>query len=216
MDKVIAFIHFIFGQLLVTPIWWAVGMIIGGTILVLCIWLSKDRMDALIKYHRIVDDIQNKEKKLKDLNFSIYGLENREKEVAEKQKNIEQEKKHLKNQRVRFNTRNHELNSAIDEYNSMYSDATQFSEINKRTENEIKARISSKDHFAITLKPYIKTVGRANNYLQNQEVKLALKEEFSSSPILDFVEKIYSLLVGKGVPGVVAAWLLYRSLSGLN
>ena len=216
MGKIITFVHFIVGQLLVTPIWLSFGMILGGVILVLCICLSKDRMDAIVKYHQIIDDIQMGEKKLKELNFSIHGLENREKEVAQRQENIEQEKAHLKNQKNRFNARNNNLNSAIDEYNSMYSDATRFSEINKITENEIRARISSKDPFAVAMKPYVKSVGRTNNYLQNQEVKLVLTEEFSDSPLLEFVEKIYSLLIGKGVPGVVAAWLLYRSLSGLN
>lgn len=216
MEEFITFAHFILGQLLVTPLWWAVGMIIGGIILVLCIWLTKDRIDTILHYRKIVEDIKVNEKKLKELKLSIFGIENREKKIDTEWKNINQAKKHLRSQQKRFDGRNAILEDSINEYNSMYSNSEQFPKINQRVENEIKAQISARERFAIALKPYVKNVDRANNYLQNQEIKLILNETFSDSPILDFVEKIYSLLIGKGVPGVVAAWLLYRSLSGLN
>lgn len=216
LKQMIKLVHYLIGQMCVTPVWWSVGMITGGVILTLCIWLTNDRIDAIVHYHKITEEIQTKERKLKKLKLSIFGIENREKKIDEEQKNIDQARRHLKNQRKRFDDRKAMLEDAISEYNRMYSNVTQCTEINKRTENEIKARISSKDLFAVAMKPYVKTIGRTNNYLQNQEVKLALTEEFSDSPLSEFVEKIYSLLVGKGVPSVVAAWLLYRSLSGIN
>lgn len=209
-------IRFLLSLMAAIPLWLALGMFIGGIMIMILFLCTSDRMEVITQFHEIEANVQQKKKELKKLQNSITWLKTREKKVVETKAQLEQYRQQLDKRDEELDDFDNALAQKITEYDQMYGQIEQFPAINSRVENELRGQIAAKQPFALALKRYLRTVGLTGNYLQNQEVKQVLISAFNGQPTQRFVEQIYSALIGQGVPGVVAAWLLYRSLSGVN